>query len=143
MALNLNIAPLDAKASVAVAEAAVGDGQVHDGPYAWGYCFLREQEPKSSYCDPKYPCPNQYFGRGPIQLSCPQHQSHPRHNVIMEIGNPLLPIIRLVPVPLDVITNIINGGIECGHGVDSKVQDRIGFYKRYCDMLGVGYGNNL
>ncbi|KAJ0011408.1 hypothetical protein Pint_34173 [Pistacia integerrima] len=40
-----------------------------DGPYAWGYCFLREQEPKSSYCDPKYPCPKQYFGRGPIQLS--------------------------------------------------------------------------
>ncbi|XP_037466514.1 basic endochitinase C-like [Triticum dicoccoides] len=42
-----------------------------------------------------------------------------------------------------VITNIINGGIECGHGQDSRVADRIGFYKRYCDILGVGYGDNL
>ncbi|KAE8655005.1 hypothetical protein F3Y22_tig00117034pilonHSYRG00450 [Hibiscus syriacus] len=39
--------------------------------------------------------------------------------------------------------NIINGGLECGRGPDSRVEDRIGFYKRYCDMLGVGYGNNL
>ncbi|KAL7207004.1 hypothetical protein ACSBR2_019656 [Camellia fascicularis] len=29
-----------------------------------------------------------------------------------------------------VITNIINGGIECGHGLDPSVQDRIGFFKR-------------
>lgn len=42
-----------------------------------------------------------------------------------------------------VITNIINGGIECGHGADSSVADRIGFYKRYCDLLGVSYGANL
>ncbi|KAA8547572.1 hypothetical protein F0562_004001 [Nyssa sinensis] len=42
-----------------------------------------------------------------------------------------------------VITNIINGGIECGKGPDDKVADRIGFYKRYCDILGVGYGDNL
>uniref|UniRef100_A0A453TAR1 chitinase n=1 Tax=Aegilops tauschii subsp. strangulata TaxID=200361 RepID=A0A453TAR1_AEGTS len=42
-----------------------------------------------------------------------------------------------------VITNIVNGGIECGHGQDSRVADRIGFYKRYCDILGVGYGDNL
>uniref|UniRef100_A0ACD6AEL6 Uncharacterized protein n=1 Tax=Avena sativa TaxID=4498 RepID=A0ACD6AEL6_AVESA len=42
-----------------------------------------------------------------------------------------------------VITNIINGGLECGHGQDSHVADRIGFYKRYCDILGVGYDDNL
>nr|CAA60590.1 chitinase [Oryza sativa Indica Group] len=42
-----------------------------------------------------------------------------------------------------VVTNIINGGVECGHGADSRVADRIGFYKRYCDMLGVSYGANL
>nr|AGW81842.1 class I chitinase [Theobroma cacao] len=41
------------------------------------------------------------------------------------------------------ITNIINGGLECGQGWNAKVEDRIGFYKRYCDTLGVGYGNNL
>ncbi|CAN6362794.1 unnamed protein product [Urochloa humidicola] len=41
------------------------------------------------------------------------------------------------------ITNIINGGLECGRGPDDRVEDRIGFYKRYCDMLGVTYGDNL
>ncbi|EMS51770.1 Basic endochitinase C [Triticum urartu] len=42
-----------------------------------------------------------------------------------------------------VITNIINGGLECGRGQDSRVADRIGFYQRYCNILGVGYGSNL
>ncbi|CDP01819.1 unnamed protein product [Coffea canephora] len=42
-----------------------------------------------------------------------------------------------------VITNIINGGLECGMGTNDKVADRIGFYKRYCDLFGIGYGNNL
>ncbi|KAH7518310.1 hypothetical protein FEM48_Zijuj09G0157800 [Ziziphus jujuba var. spinosa] len=42
-----------------------------------------------------------------------------------------------------VITNIINGGLECGKGWNDKVDDRIGFYKRYCDLLHVGYGDNL
>ncbi|KAI9100079.1 hypothetical protein K1719_024297 [Acacia pycnantha] len=41
------------------------------------------------------------------------------------------------------ITNIINGGLECGRGQDARVADRIGFYKRYSDILGVGYGSNL
>lgn len=42
-----------------------------------------------------------------------------------------------------VITNIINGGIECGKGSTPQQEDRIGFYKRYSDMMGVPYGNNL
>ncbi|MBA0729485.1 hypothetical protein Golax_023400 [Gossypium laxum] len=42
-----------------------------------------------------------------------------------------------------VTTNIINGGVECGKGRNPQVEDRIGFYKRYCDMLGISYGNNL
>ncbi|WOL05298.1 Glycoside hydrolase, family 19, catalytic [Canna indica] len=43
-----------------------------------------------------------------------------------------------------VITNIINGGVECGRGGPVReVEDRIGFYKKYCDMLGVSYGDNL
>ncbi|KAL6619272.1 hypothetical protein ACP70R_034411 [Stipagrostis hirtigluma subsp. patula] len=42
-----------------------------------------------------------------------------------------------------VITNIVNGGLECGHGPDPRVADRIGFYKRYCDVFRIGYGSNL
>ncbi|CAI9102996.1 OLC1v1001403C1 [Oldenlandia corymbosa var. corymbosa] len=41
-----------------------------------------------------------------------------------------------------VITNIIDGS-ECGWGANQEVADRIGFFQRYCDMLGVSYGKNL
>ncbi|KAE8716933.1 Endochitinase 1 [Hibiscus syriacus] len=40
------------------------------------------------------------------------------------------------------ITNIINGG-QCGRGRNTSGEDRIGFYKRYCDMFGVSYGDYL
>ncbi|KAF5444065.1 hypothetical protein F2P56_036569 [Juglans regia] len=42
-----------------------------------------------------------------------------------------------------VITNIINGGLECGHGDDDRVASRIGFYTTYCDEFGLSYGDNL
>ncbi|EEF36640.1 class I chitinase, putative [Ricinus communis] len=41
------------------------------------------------------------------------------------------------------LTNIINGGLEWGIPNDSRVNSRIGFYKRYCEMLGVDPGENL
>ncbi|KAJ3689702.1 hypothetical protein LUZ61_018866 [Rhynchospora tenuis] len=40
-------------------------------------------------------------------------------------------------------TNIINGGKECNMGETTSGTDRIGFYKRYSDMLGVSYGDNI
>ncbi|KAH0904808.1 hypothetical protein HID58_044311 [Brassica napus] len=42
-----------------------------------------------------------------------------------------------------VTTDIINGGLECGHGPDPRVIDRIGFYQRYCGIFGVNTGDNL
>ncbi|VFQ99813.1 unnamed protein product [Cuscuta campestris] len=42
------------------------------------------------------------------------------------------------------VTNIINAGVECGgSGASDRVADQIGFYKRYCDIFGVAYGDNL
>jgi chitinase len=42
------------------------------------------------------------------------------------------------------LTNIINGGEERGKGQPSdKENDRVGFYTRYCEMLGVAEGGNL
>ncbi|KAM7529535.1 hypothetical protein LguiB_032945 [Lonicera macranthoides] len=35
------------------------------------------------------------------------------------------------------------GGLECGKDLNDRVVSRVGFYKRYCDILGVSYGNNL
>lgn len=40
-------------------------------------------------------------------------------------------------------TNIINGGIECGHANNPAVADRIGYYSRYAGLLGVDVGTNL
>ncbi|KAE8654792.1 Endochitinase [Hibiscus syriacus] len=156
-----------------------------DGPYAWGYCFIRERNP-STYCSSRdWPCPpgRQYYGRGPIQLThnynygqagrairedlinnpdlvatnaiisfktaiwfwmTPQGSKPSCHDVIIGRWSPSRADTEAGRVPgYGVITNIINGGLECGRGPDSRVQSRIGFYRRYCDLLGVGYGNNL
>ncbi|MBD0390349.1 MAG: hypothetical protein ICV54_28585, partial [Nostoc sp. C3-bin3] len=39
--------------------------------------------------------------------------------------------------------NIINGGIECGKPTPPQVEDRIGFYQRFCEMLSVSMGESL
>ncbi|KAJ8445099.1 hypothetical protein Cgig2_029471 [Carnegiea gigantea] len=161
-----------------------------DGPYAWGYCFNREQGNPPAYCDsPDWPCPagKAYYGRGPIQLThnynygqagraigvdlinnpdlvatdptvsfktaiwfwmTAQGNKPSCHNVIVGGWTPSAADRSAGRVPgFGVITNIINGGLECGPGkgadAQSKVADRIGFYKRYCDLLGVSYGDNL
>lgn len=36
--------------------------------------------------------------------------------------------------------NIINGGLECGQPTNAKVEDRVGFYQRFTDMLAVDPG---
>ncbi|NP_001284473.1 endochitinase-like precursor [Cucumis melo] len=156
-----------------------------DGPYAWGYWYIRERN-QQTYCTPsqQWPCApgQQYYGRGPIQLThnynygpagkaigaplltnpdtatdpvtsfktalwfwmTAQGNKPSCHNVITGNWQPSSADNAAGRVPgYGVITNIINGGLECGRGPDDRVKDRIGFYKRYCDMLGIGYGNNL
>ncbi|KAK9288111.1 hypothetical protein L1049_016559 [Liquidambar formosana] len=41
------------------------------------------------------------------------------------------------------VTNIINGGLECGIHNDSRVNDRIGYFKRYAMLFHVDTGPNL
>uniref|UniRef100_A0A2P2LEU5 Uncharacterized protein MANES_11G106100 n=1 Tax=Rhizophora mucronata TaxID=61149 RepID=A0A2P2LEU5_RHIMU len=158
-----------------------------DGPYAWGYCFLREQNPGSSYCSPSstYPCASgkQYYGRGPIQLSWNYNygqcgsalgmdllndpdlvatdpvisfktaiwfwmtEQSPKpscHDVIIGSWSPSAADSAAGRKPgYGMVTNIINGGLECGQGWNAQVENRIGFYKRYCELFEVSYGDNL
>ncbi|KAJ0755644.1 putative chitinase [Helianthus annuus] len=155
-----------------------------DGPFAWGYCFLREEDQSNRYCSStEWPCTQSYFGRGPIQLTHNYNYGLFGRSVNRDlINNPDLlatdPTLsfqsaiwfwmtaqdnkpsshdvitrRWTPSAADtaagrvsgfgVITNIINGGLECGRGQDNRVEDRIGFYRRYCTMLGVSPGDNL
>ena len=66
------------------------------------------------------------------------------HDVITGVWTPTARDSAAGRVPgYGVITNVINGGIECGKGPQAEVADRIGFYKRYCDIFQIGYGNNL
>jgi len=39
--------------------------------------------------------------------------------------------------------NIINGGIECSKPTPPQVEDRVGFYRRFAEMLGVSIGDNI
>jgi chitinase len=39
--------------------------------------------------------------------------------------------------------NIINGGIECSKPTPPQVEDRVGFYRRFTEMLGVSAGESL
>ncbi|XP_059623398.1 endochitinase-like [Cornus florida] len=74
----------------------------------------------------------------------PQYNKPSSHSVITGIWIPSNADIAANRVPgYGVITNIINGGLECGHGPDDRVENRIGFYKRYCDIVGLSYGDNL
>ncbi|CAJ1872514.1 unnamed protein product [Sphenostylis stenocarpa] len=41
------------------------------------------------------------------------------------------------------VTNIINGGLECGIPGDARVNDRIGFFERYTKLFNVDTGPNL
>ncbi|XP_059632523.1 chitinase 10-like [Cornus florida] len=41
------------------------------------------------------------------------------------------------------VTNIINGGLECGMPNNSQVNDRIGYFKRYTKLFNVDTGPNL
>ncbi|WP_219907907.1 glycoside hydrolase family 19 protein [Enhygromyxa salina] len=38
-------------------------------------------------------------------------------------------------------TNIINGGLECNMPGNAKVEDRVGFFMRYADLLGTDVGD--
>jgi hypothetical protein len=40
------------------------------------------------------------------------------------------------------VTNIINGGLECNKPTNEKVRDRVDFYKRYAGILGVTVGES-
>ena len=74
----------------------------------------------------------------------PQSPKPSCHDVIIDNWTPTDRDIAAGRLPgYGVITNIINGGIECGNGPNESQKDRIGYYKRYCEMLGVSYGDNL
>lgn len=74
----------------------------------------------------------------------PQYNKPSCHDVITGVWTPTPSDIAANRLPgFGVTTNIINGGLECGHGPDDRVANRIGFFKRYCSLFEVSPGDNL
>ncbi|KAJ0249415.1 hypothetical protein HA466_0149110 [Hirschfeldia incana] len=74
----------------------------------------------------------------------PQAPKPSCHDVITDQWQPSPADISAGRLPgYGVITNIINGGLECGGRNVALVQDRISFYTRYCGMFGVDPGSNV
>ncbi|KAK7367222.1 hypothetical protein VNO80_09231 [Phaseolus coccineus] len=74
----------------------------------------------------------------------PQSNKPSCHEVITNAWTPSATDMAANRVPgYGVITNIINGRFECGNGPTSSSDNRIGFYKSFCDILGLTHGANL
>ena len=75
----------------------------------------------------------------------PQPPKPSCHDVMIGDWQPTPADIRAGRLPgYGMCTNIINGGLECGgQGPDTRVESRIGFYRRYCDIYEISPGDNL
>nr|AIA78391.1 chitinase 5 [Oryza sativa Japonica Group] len=72
----------------------------------------------------------------------PQGNKPSSHDVVTGRWTPRRDVAA-VRTGYGVITNIVNGGLECGDGPDDRVANRIGFYQAYCGAFGIGTGGNL
>ncbi|CAN1236428.1 Chitinase 10 [Linum grandiflorum] len=132
-----------------------------------GLCFKEEVSPQGDYCDAtntQWPCVpgKSYKGRGPIQLSWNYNYGQAGRALGFDgLRNPEIIANNSViafktalwfwmtdlaanrTVGFGLVTNIINGGLECGVPNDGRVNSRIGFYRRYAQLFNVDTGPNL
>jgi chitinase len=60
------------------------------------------------------------------------------HDVMTGNWQPSATDVSLNRIPgYGMTTNIINGGLECNQPTNAKVEDRVGFYRRYADILQI------
>ncbi|GMN20347.1 hypothetical protein TIFTF001_041488 [Ficus carica] len=131
-------------------QATAGQRSDTQDAYAWGYCHINTTTigGENDYCtSPNWPCaPSQkYNSRGPIQLT----HNH-NYGLVGEalgidlINNPELvatnPVVSFKTAIWFWMTRHENkpSGQESSLDVDTS---SIGYYKRYCDMLEVSYGD--
>nr|AAO17294.1 chitinase [Ficus carica] len=154
-------------------QATTGQRSDSEDVYAWGYCHINTTivGDENDYCtSPDWPCAwgKKYNSRGPIQLT----HNH-NYGLVGEalgidlINNPDLvatdPVVSFKTAIWFWMTRhqnkpsfhgvIINANSEPSHipnhsnfgqeSVLDVVNRSIGYYKRYCDMLKVSFGDNL
>ncbi|KAK9665919.1 hypothetical protein RND81_14G145800 [Saponaria officinalis] len=133
------------------------------------FCYIEEINGVTrDYCDEsnaEWPCnPNEkYYGRGPIQISWNFNYGPAGQSIGFDgLNSPETvaqdPIIAFRTAFWYWMNNVhsllISGqgfgatikainGIECNGGNTAEVNSRVGFFKQYCDQLGVSTGDNL
>ncbi|WP_414589972.1 glycoside hydrolase family 19 protein [Scytonema sp. PCC 10023] len=74
----------------------------------------------------------------------PQPPKPSCHDVMSGRWNPSPDDVNRGRVPgFGMTINIINGGLECGRPTDDRVERRVGFYRQFCQMLGVSADSNI
>lgn len=70
----------------------------------------------------------------------PQYPKPSAHEVMTNLWKPNTLDLKKQRIPgFGMTVNIINGGVECGQGIEkSQVLDRIGYYRRFSEVFGVG-----
>ncbi|EEE63652.1 hypothetical protein OsJ_18469 [Oryza sativa Japonica Group] len=124
------------------------------GPYSWGYCYKEVKGATSDFCVPnaRWPCApgKAYHARGPMQIAYNYNYGAPGEAIAPDLlGNPelwatdstvafktALWLWMTARSPSQPSPEAVCAGGNGG-------ADRVAFYKRYCDVLGVGYGPNL
>uniref|UniRef100_A0A2P2IRY0 chitinase n=1 Tax=Rhizophora mucronata TaxID=61149 RepID=A0A2P2IRY0_RHIMU len=131
-------------------------------------CYIEEINGASKdYCDEsykEYPCAagKKYYGRGPLQLTWNyNYGAAGKANNFDGLGSPetvandrvvsfkaalwfwMTNVHSVVTQGFGATIKAINGAVECNGGNAGAVQARIGYYKDYCNKLGVAPGNNL
>ncbi|CAL4928884.1 unnamed protein product [Urochloa decumbens] len=145
-----------------------------DGQFAWGYCRVKEQTPTDPLYYGRGPIQlthdyNYKLAGQALMLDLlgdpdlvssnpvvsfetaiwfwmtPQGAKPSCHDVITNNWTPSADDSSAGRMPgYGLLTNIINGGVECGKGQPTDGDnDRVGFYNRYCQMLEVAEGGNL
>ncbi|KAL9379924.1 hypothetical protein Peur_028406 [Populus x canadensis] len=132
------------------------------------FCYIEEINGSSrDYCDGKnkqYPCVpgKKYHGRGPLQISWNFNYGPAGESIDFDgLNNPDIvakdPVVAFKTALWFWMNNVrpvlnqgfgatiraINGALECNGGNPGTVQTRIGYYRDYCNQLGVAPGNNL
>ncbi|GKV29193.1 hypothetical protein SLEP1_g38141 [Rubroshorea leprosula] len=132
------------------------------------FCDIEEKDGASQdYCDEtktQYPCnPNKgYYGRGALQLTWNYNYGPAGSNIGFDgLNSPETvakdPVIAFKTALWYWLTNVeqvtgkgfgptiraINGDRECDGKNLNSVNDRIGYYKQYCNQFGVSPGDNL
>ncbi|CAL5016169.1 unnamed protein product [Urochloa decumbens] len=131
------------------------------------FCYISEINKSNRYCDPnnrQWPCAagKYYYGRGPLQISWNYNYGPAGRDIGFDgLGNPdivaqnagiafktalwfwMNNVHRVMPQGFGATTRAINGALECNGNNPAQMNARVGYYRQYCQQLGVDPGPNL